>query len=322
MKILRRLLIAVVSIIALVWVFVPREPVDVEISFDSSILPDDLDAYLANSESRFNDITEGVEKQIIWRGEPGVKTDLAIVNIHGFSATLQEIRPVPDVLAEHLDANLFYTRLRGHGRGALAMAEPVAGDWLEDTAEALAIGRKIGREVIVLATSTGGTAMAIAATNPALMEQIKGIAMVSPNFRVRSPTAVVLEWPAARIWGLAMAGAERGLDPQNEGHATYWTTIYPTTALVPMAAMVRHARRLDYSDVSVPALFVFSDDDAVVAAEATRAISTRWGGPSQLVPRSMGEGDDPFNHVIAGDILSPNQTEETIELIETWIKGL
>jgi DNA-binding NarL/FixJ family response regulator len=32
------------------------------------------------------------------------------------------------------------------------MAEPVAGDWLEDTAEALAIGRKLGQRVIVLTT--------------------------------------------------------------------------------------------------------------------------------------------------------------------------
>ncbi|MEP3393641.1 MAG: alpha/beta hydrolase [Litoreibacter sp.] len=286
------------------------------------MLGDDLDAYLEAQEAPFDDITEGVEKRIIWAGEVGAKTPLAIVNIHGFSATSEEIRPVPDKLAEQLGANLFFTRITGHGRGSLAMAETVAGDWLEDTAEALAIGRRIGDEVLVISTSTGGTAIAIAASNPKLMKQVKGIVMVSPNFRVRSPFATLLEWPLARSWAALVAGAERSFDPENEGHAKYWTTLYPTTALIPMAALVKHARGVDYTQVTTPALFIFSDEDAVVSAETTRAISTKWGAPVQLAPRVMGEGDDPFNHVVAGDILSPGQTDETVVLIKDWAAGL
>ena len=155
-----------------------------------------------------------------------------------------------------------------------------------------------------------------------LVDRVKGIAFVSPNFKIQSPTATILEWPFARTWGLVVAGAERSFDPQNEGHAKYWTTIYPTTALVPMTALVRHARKADYSAVTTPALFIFSDEDAVVSAEATRAISTRWGGPVELAPRKLDEGDDPFHHVIAGDILSPGQTVETVDILENWIKGL
>ena len=321
-KWLGRFLLALIVIGGAIWMFVPREPVDTVISFDESALGDDLDAYLATSERAFDDITEGVEKRIVWAGDAGAKTQLSIVYIHGFSATSEEIRPVPDNLASALGANLFFTRLAGHGRGGLAMAEPVAGDWLEDTAEALAIGRRLGEEVIVIATSTGGTAAAIAATDPALMERVKGIAMVSPNFRVRSPAAVILEWPLARSWTAIVAGAERSFAPQNDAHGKYWTTLYPTTALIPMAALVKYARDADYSEVTTPVLFVFSDDDGVVSAETTRAISTKWGGPVTLAPRVMGEGGDPFNHVIAGDILSPGQTEGTVELMKTWIEGL
>ncbi|SHE43271.1 Esterase/lipase [Litoreibacter ascidiaceicola] len=321
-KWLGRFLLALIVIGGAIWMFVPREPVDTVISFDESALGDDLDAYLATSERAFDDITDGVEKRIVWAGDAGAKTQLSIVYIHGFSATSEEIRPVPDNLASALGANLFFTRLAGHGRGGLAMAEPVAGDWLEDTAEALAIGRRLGEEVIVIATSTGGTAAAIAATDPALMERVKGIAMVSPNFRVRSPAAVILEWPLARSWTAIVAGAERSFAPQNDAHGKYWTTLYPTTALIPMAALVKYARDADYSEVTTPVLFVFSDDDGVVSAETTRAISTKWGGPVTLAPRVMGEGGDPFNHVIAGDILSPGQTEGTVELMKTWVEGL
>jgi esterase/lipase len=321
-KWLGRLLLTLVLIGAAIWLFVPREPVDTDVLFEGSVLGADLDAYLTRTESAFDDITEGVEKRIVWAGDVGAKTPLSIVYIHGFSATSEEIRPVPDQIARQLGANLFYTRLKGHGRGAIAMAEPVAGDWIEDTAEALAIGRRIGTEVIVIATSTGGTAAAIAATDPALMAQVKGIAMVSPNFRVRSPAAVILEWPLARSWTALVAGAERSFAPLNDAHGKYWTTLYPTTALIPMAALVKYARDSDYSAVTTPAVFVFSDDDGVVSAETTRAISTKWGGSVTLAPRVMGEEDDPFNHVIAGDILSPGQTDATVALMKSWIEGL
>lgn len=321
-KWLGRVLLGLVIALAAIWFLWPREPVDTEISFDHRILPENLDVYLAKTEERFEDITEGVEKRIIWAGDPGVQTDLAIINIHGYSATSQEIRPVPDKLAEALGANLYFARLRGHGRGSLAMAEPVAGDWIEDMAEALAIGRKIGKQVVVLTTSTGGTIAAIAATDPELADAVKGIIFVSPNFRIKNPTSTILEWPLARTISTLVAGAERSWDPQNEGHAKYWTTIYPTVALIPMAAIVKFARDADYSDVTTPALFVFSDDDAVVDAETTRAMSTKWGGPVTLQPRVMGAGDDPFNHVIAGDILSPGQTDETVALMLDWIEGL
>ncbi len=321
-KWLGRVLFGLALALLAIWFLWPREPVDLEISFDPRILPDDLDVYLTTEEARFSDITQGVEKRIIWAGDVGEQTGQAIVYVHGFSATSEEIRPVPDAVAQKLGANLFYTRLKGHGRGGLAMAEPVAGDWIEDMAEALAIGRRLGREVIVIATSTGGTAAAISATDPQLIEAVAGIVFVSPNFRIKSPTATILEWPLARSWSTLVAGAERSFAPLNDAHQKYWTTLYPTVALIPMAAIVKYAREADYSGVTTPALFLFSDDDAVVDAETTRAISTKWGGAVTLEPRVMGEDDDPFNHVIAGDILSPGQNSETIVIISDWIGAL
>lgn len=321
-KWLGRIMLGLVVVLSAIWFLWPREPVDLDISFDPRILPDDLDVYLAKAEEPFTDITEGVEKRIVWAGEAGTPTELAIVYLHGFSATSEEIRPVPDNVAEELGANLYFARLAGHGRDGLALDEPSAGDWIEDLAEAMAIGRRIGREVVIISTSTGGMVAAIGATHPELVQTLKGIIFVSPNFRIKNPTATVLEWPLARTVSTLLAGAERSFAPQNEGHGKYWTTIYPTTALIPMAAIVKFARERDYSNVTTPGLFIFSDDDAVVDAETTRAMTTKWGGPVTLEPRVMGEGDDPFNHVIAGDILSPGQTDETVQIMVDWIRGL
>ena len=85
-------------------------------------------------------------KRIVWAGAAGQKTPLAVIYVHGFSASAEEIRPVPDEVAKALGANLFYTRLAGHGRSGDAMAEPLAGDWIEDMAEAMAILQKLSGE--------------------------------------------------------------------------------------------------------------------------------------------------------------------------------
>ena len=54
----------------------------------------------------------------------------------------------------------------------------------------------------------------------------------------------------------------------------------------------------------------------------TQVILSYWGGPLQWQSRSMGPGDDPYSHVLAGDILSPGQTAQTVDLIVAWAKGL
>ncbi|MDB9977455.1 hypothetical protein OAD80_01755 [Porticoccaceae bacterium] len=47
--------------------------VNMDISLDKVILPNNLDLYLSESESRFDDITQGTEKVIMWAGTPGEK---------------------------------------------------------------------------------------------------------------------------------------------------------------------------------------------------------------------------------------------------------
>ncbi|PWE34392.1 alpha/beta hydrolase [Maritimibacter sp. 55A14] len=300
----------------------PREPVARGPAFDPAVIGADIDAYLAGREARFTDITSGTEKHVLWAGEPGARTGWAVVYLHGFSATSQEIRPVPDRLAEGLGANLYFARLAGHGRGGAALAEARVAAWWRDAEEALAIGRRLGDRVLVLATSTGATLAALATTEPDLANKIDALVFVSPNFRVQNPAAALLTLPYARRWVPLIAGAERSFAAQNDAHARYWTTRYPTEALVPMAAMVAEARARDYSALALPAFFTFSDADQVVDPAAARLVAGRWGGPVTVAPRRMGMGDDPFAHVIAGDILSPGQTGPMVAEILDWVAGL
>ena len=309
-------------LLAVLLTFGPREALDLEPRFDEATLPADLDSYLARSEAEVGGILPGAEKRIVWSGAPGAETDIAVVYLHGFSATAEEIRPVPDLVAKALGSNLYYARLSGHGLGPERFAGPRAQDWIDDTAEALAIGRRIGRRVVVIATSTGGALAAEAALRPAMMQDVAGIAFISPNFGIQARASVILTWPGARWWAPLIAGRERCFEPVNERHARFWTTCYPTVALLPMAALAEHAGAADYANVTTPALFLFAEADQVVSPGATKAVAARWGAKATVLPQVVKAGDDPYSHVIAGDALSPSMTRPVADAIIAWAKGL
>lgn len=290
--------------------------------FDATQIGDDVDAYLARVEARFDDIRPGAQKRVVWAGTRNAKTPVALLYVHGFSATSQEIRPVPDRVAAALGANLVFTRLAGHGRTGPAMAEATLDAWMQDMAEGLAVARAVGEAVLVLSTSTGSTLSTLAALDPVLSAGVRGQVFVSPNFGLKARGSAILTWPLVRYWGPIVAGAERSFEPRGPDHARYWTTRYPTIALLPMAAAVKQVRRADLAPITQPLLVMFAEDDEIVSAQATRATAARWGGSVTLDVVRMGPGDDPASHLIAGDILSPGQTDRVVAAILAWSERL
>lgn len=319
-KWLGRFVLLCIFFIAGVAMFGPREEVDLDVVFDADVIGSDVQAYFDQREAVFDDIVEGTNKRVIWAGEANTKAAVTVLYIHGFSATSEEIRPVPDKLADALGANLVFTRLRGHGRSEDAMGEPTSADWMRDTLEALAVARAVGDRVIVVSTSTGGTLLAAASLREDAMENVAGVVFVSPNFALNSRFAGILTWPAVRYWGPIIAGSRRSFTVQNDNHEKYWTNRYPTVALMPMAALVKAVDALDLGRAKVPALFVISNQDRVVNPRKTREVMQEWGGASELMVLTLNAGDDSNNHLIAGDFLSPSQTDLAANAMIGWAK--
>jgi alpha-beta hydrolase superfamily lysophospholipase len=148
----------------------------------------DLDGYLSATEHAINahtPIIPNTEKRIRWfQAGSQSKTAFSIVYLHGFSATRQEIAPVLALVADGLEANLFETRLAGHGLGTNALVGVQAEDWLDDAAEALQIGAAIGERVIVMGTSTGAT-LALAIVDHPSFDRVSSLVLISPNFGPR-----------------------------------------------------------------------------------------------------------------------------------------
>lgn len=317
-NVLLGLLLAVVLVLN----FGPREPVDYTVSFSESDLGEDLDAYLSAAEARMDGVVPEHAKSIVWAGAAGAKTDYSVVYLHGFSATKEEIRPVPDRVAQALDANLFFTRLTGHGRTAEAMSQATVNDWINDAAEAMAIGRRLGEKVVVISTSTGGTVFTLMAFDPALTRDVAAVVFMSPNFEIAASGSAILTWPFARQIVPLILGDERSWEPMSDVQAKHWHTRYPSDAVLPMAAAVREASNVPVSEIRIPAFFIFSPDDQVVSASATRAVAENWGGPVKIWEMSGSEVGDASAHVLAGDIVSPQTTTPVSDAISGWIKGL
>src|SRR5262249_45000757 len=126
----------------------------------------DLEAYITAREDSVAGVKPAARKGIRWRdANHKTRTPIAIVYLHGFSATRAELSPVVEHAADSLGANVFFTRLAAHGRvDGEGFASVSPQQWIDDAREALAIGRRLGDRVVVIGTSTGALlAMELAA---------------------------------------------------------------------------------------------------------------------------------------------------------------
>lgn len=278
-----------------------------------------LDAQLADNEAKVGGIREGCAKQVIWADGPQ-KTKVSVVYVHGFSATLGEVRPLPDLVAKALGANLFYTRLAGHGQDGDAMGRATLEDWNADVAEALEIGAAIGDEMVVIGCSTGCTLLTTALAQGA---QAKAIVHLSPNYGLTNFFAKgLLNLPGIEWWGRYVVGKTQSFEPRSAAHAQFWTLKYDTNAIFTMAAAVRETLATRIERIKTPAYFAYAETDRVVNPKKTRAVMARWGGPVHEDILIQGPEDDSDGHVMAGEVMSPRQTEPTAQRIIEWVRAL
>ena len=278
-----------------------------------------LDAWLARSEATFPDIRPNNAKGITWQGPEPRKTAWSVVYLHGFSASRLETAPLAAEVAAALGANLFETRLAGHGRGEQAMGEASVQDWLADTVEAIRIGRMLGERVLVIACSTGATL----ATWHAVHEDAADLAFafVSPNYGPRNKRSELINGPWGRQIALQLEGEMRGRAPQDSRELAAWTHRYPTRALFPMMALVKAVRDSDLARFKAPVLTMFSDADQTVDPAETRAVVARMGTAEKTlvnVDFSQAAGQ----HVLTGAIKDPASVPRFSATIVAWARNL
>jgi len=259
----------------------------------------------------------GADERIILNGDSRQPT-WVVVALHGFSASRQETAPLAETVARQLGAALIEARLTGHGQVEAAMDGVLAEHWLDDARRVLSEAATIGDKTIVIGTSTGAT-LAAAVLDQEFANRIDTLVMISPNFAPRDPKAQWLTRPAGPLLARMLVGDTRCWKAHNALQEKFWSTCYPTAATVEMMRLVDRANRVLPADIPQRLLMFYSSDDQVISPDAALEVVSATGSPMKDVIEIRDPGD-PSHHVLAGDILSPAQTQHIADAIVGFIE--
>ena len=258
-------------------------------------------------------ITAGTEKLVVWNGGAPCRTDLALVFMHGYTASRQSVAPVPEQVAARLEANLFCTRLAGGGLGADAIGAVTLGDWQRDMAEAARTGAVIGRRVVLVTMSTG---CPLAAWWVEQHPETAALVMLSPNFWPRNRGVSLLLTPAGPLLARLLVGRYRDLSGKSEIEDRYWTTRHHSRSLVPMMQAVRLGRRTPLEQIRCPVLVVYTEQDRVVSVAAIKRAYERIGSTR----KRLVEFPEAEQHELAGAIQAPDTVPALSGLITRFLQ--
>ena len=265
-----------------------------------------LDAYITAMEAPYK-IKPNNEAKIIWADSSKSQTEYAIVYLHGFSASQMEGDPVHQNIAKQFNCNLYLARLAEHGIDTTEdLVNLTADQYWESAKLAYAIGKQIGKKVILMSTSTGGTlALQLAATYP----EIAGLILYSPNIEVFNPSAPLLDNP----WGLQIGRAVLksnyvDIKYKDSAYPKYWNSHYRIEGVVALQNLLEATMtEATFKKIHQPtlALYYYKDEahqDYVVKVSAIQKMMQQIATPGNLkmemaIPNAG-------NHVIASPIVS------------------
>jgi pimeloyl-ACP methyl ester carboxylesterase len=251
--------------------------------------PTALEAYIHDNEA-VHKLKPDNEARIVWVNDSlKQKTDYALVYLHGFSASQGEGDPVHRYIACKFGMNLYLARMAEHGIDTVdAMVNLTADNYWESAKQALSIGQQLGKKVILMGTSTGGTfALQLAAAYP---DAVSAIVLMSPNIAINDPNA----WLLNNHWGLQIAHLVTGSDyiQSKEDHGPlyqqYWYTKYRSEAVVTLEELLETSMNKEtFEKVKQPVgLFYYYKDkihqDSTVKVSAALEMFDQLGTPAAL----------------------------------------
>ena len=246
--------------------------------------------------------------RIRWHNDTAAVTEYSFVYLHGFAGSYRDGYPLNVNVADTFGANIYLARWADHGLRPPASLDGFSPEsaW-ESAKEALAVGKRIGRKVIIISTSTGGTlALKLAATYP---DSVHALINISPNIRDDQVGAFLLNSP----WGYELAhlvslGDHREIEHEQAIAAQYWDTIYPAEALVNLQVLVESTMEdHTFRKVQCPMLTLyyhknFMEEDEHVEIERYPEVYEAVSTPDSLL--ELVELATPETHFIGSEIKS------------------
>lgn len=307
MRLLKPLL-AIVLIVAIVYLLGPHPAKPVYATALPVVPANDsaLESYVKAQEAPHH-IKPDNEARIVWADSAHHPTEYAIVYLHGFSASQEEGNPVHRDIAKQFGCNLYLARLAEHGIDTSEALLNMTAENLWSTAQqAYAIGKQLGKKVILMGTSTGGTlALQLAAAYP----EIAALVLYSPNIEINDPNA----WILNNHWGLQIArlvkkGNYNIITGKKPIYAQYWNQQYRMEATVQLEELLETTMNKEtFSKVKQPVLtlYYYKDEehqDKVVKVSAMKEMFSQLGTAADQ--KKMIPLPEAGSHVLASPIQS------------------
>ncbi|WEK19809.1 MAG: alpha/beta fold hydrolase [Candidatus Pedobacter colombiensis] len=246
-----------------------------------------LEDYVKKIESQHK-IKPGNEAEIVWAdSSQKQQSDYAVVYLHGYTASKAEGNPTYFYLAKLLHANLYLARLADHGVDTVSAMKYSTPDRLWESAkQAFEIGKRLGKKVIIIGTSTGGTlALKLAATYP----DVNSLILISPNIEINDKLAFMLNNP----WGLQIArmvigSKERVVKNKTRDEKKYWYSSYRLESTVQLQELLETSmNKTTFEKVTQPVLLLYyykneKEQDHVVRVSAELRMFDQLGTPVPL----------------------------------------
>ncbi|MBP7272209.1 MAG: hypothetical protein KA974_00115 [Saprospiraceae bacterium] len=290
-----------------------------------------LENNIRESEKKVEGIKPNNEARIVWADSTKkVKTPVAILYLHGFSASQEEGAPVHTNIAKRFACNLYLARLEEHGIDRKTtndnMLYLTADNYQASAERAYQIAKQLGDSVIVIGTSAGGAhTLFLAARHP----EIKAIVLYSPCIEIAALGASLLD----NNWGLQLARLMKSseyndIHPNNTFHQQYWTLHYRLEATVALQNFLTNAiTPATFAKVKCPAYmaYYYKDEarqDDIVSVAAMLQMFDQLGTPPAI--RRKEAFPNSANHVIASYVLSKDwqSVQQGTEKFLTEIVGL
>jgi esterase/lipase len=249
--------------------------------------PAELERYVAAEESRHNVKPEN-QAMIVWNDSSKTKTEFAVLYLHGFSASRMEGDPIHRQFAKEFGCNLFLSRLADHGIDTTeALLTFTADRFWNSAKEALAIAKQLGDKVIIVSTSTGGTAaLKLAGDYP---DDVHALINLSPNIGINNGAAFILNDP----WGVYIARAvmggkyrEKTDDPAE--HGKYWNAKYRLEGATELQELIEETMTEEtFRKVRQPSLTIYyykneEEQDPEVRVDLMLKMHEQLSTPSAL----------------------------------------
>lgn len=238
---------------------------------------DALAADIAGSERSVPGLKPDNEARVVFHPEkPRRRLPLAVVYLHGFTASQAEGDPAHRAIAGACGAHLFLNRLSDHGSDRpAAMAGASAARWRADADEALRIGLQLGEQVLLVGTSMGASlALDLAARHA---HQIAGVVAWSPGIRVYDPEQLRA---AVLLQGAVDVPGER-----TPFQRRYWSSTIHSDGYRAIARLFLETMQPEHlRDVACPVFFGVwdggpDDHDTLTSVAAMRAAFDWLGSP-------------------------------------------